>query len=276
MIAVVTDSTSCLDDPAALGVQVVPLRVQLGDWSGLDGVEVSAEQVRLALQRGEIVTTSRPAPEEFRLAYQRLFDAGAAGIVSVQLSSKLSGTYEAAQLAAAEFGDAVQVVDSGTIAMGLGFAVQAAVASASAGGDLAAVCEAALQTVRESTVTFYVDSLEWLRRGGRIGSSAARFGTALSMKPLLRLEDGQIVAAEKVRTASKALARLVDQACAAAGSDPVRVVVHHLGAADRAAQVSDQLRARLPRLQRLDTSEVGGVLAAHVGPGLIGIVLRRG
>jgi len=130
--------------------------------------------------------------------------------------------------------------------------------------------------VAATTAFFYVDTLEFLRRGGRIGAASALLGTALSVKPILHVADGAIAARDKVRTASRALHRLVELAVAAAGEDEVDVAVHHLSAAERAAEVSRDLAQRLgPRLRRQFTSEVGAAVAAHVGPGLVGVVVHR-
>ena len=122
---------------------------------------------------------------------------------------------------------------------------------------------------------FYVDTLEHLRRGGRIGAAAALVGTALAVKPLLHVVDGRIAPLEKVRTASKALARLEDLAVQRAADDPVDVAVHHLAAGEKAAALAERLRSRLPQLVDLHVSEVGAVVGAHVGPGLLGVVVSR-
>src|SRR2546430_1580452 len=207
-VAVVTDSTAGLPDEliAERGVTVVPLTVSIDGASGREGVDVTPGDVAKALvARRSSVTTSRPSPGEFTTAYDRLLDEGAAGIVSVPLSAKLSGTYESARLAAVAYPDRVAVVDSQSTGMGLGFAVLAA------GGlpDLDSAVAAARAAVARTTTLFYVDTLEYLRRGGRIGAASALLGTALSVKPILRMVDGEIVVRDKVRTASRALARLV-------------------------------------------------------------------
>ena len=124
-------------------------------------------------------------------------------------------------------------------------------------------------------MVFYVDTLEHLRRGGRIGAAAALVGTALAVKPLLHVVDGRIAPLEKVRTASKALARLEDIAVQRAGDGPVDLAVHHLAAQDKAAALLDRLRARIPALVSSHVSEVGAVVGAHVGPGLLGVVVSR-
>lgn len=277
-VAVVTDSTAYLPRDVADSHQVgvVPLHVVLGLRSGTEGIEVSPADVAAALAERRVdVSTSRPAPSELAAAYR---ESGAAQVVSVHLSGALSGTVEAARLAAAEVageGIVVRVVDSATIAMGLGFAVIAAAEAATAGADIDAVAAAAERAAAGTQTLFYVDTLEHLRRGGRIGAAAALLGTALAVKPLLHVVDGRIALLEKVRTASKALARLEDLAVGYAAEAPVDIAVHHLAATDKATGLAERLRTRLPGLQSLHVSEVGAVVGAHVGPGLLGVVVSR-
>lgn len=278
-VVIVTDSTAYLPTglDAELGITVVPLHVVVNGRSGTEGVDVSPADVAQALaERRGTVSTSRPSPVDFAATYRALLADGAAGIVSVHLSSELSGTWDAARLAAAECGpQAVRVVDSRTTAMGLGFAVLAAAEAAGAGTALSEVERIAEQTVDRTTTLFYVDTLEYLRRGGRIGAAQKWLGTALAVKPILHVVAGRIVPLEKVRTAGKALARLEELAVSAAGDAEVDVAVQHLAAADRAAGLADRLRAGLPGLHRLYDSEVGAVVGAHAGPGLIGVVVVR-
>lgn len=282
-IAIVTDSTAYLPAglAAELAVCVVPLHVTLGEVSGTEGGtgrgEISSTDLARALhERRTHVTTSRPTPAEFIEVYQRALQAGAAGVVSIHLSSELSGTWDSARLAALECGpDKVRVVDSRSAAMGLGFAVLAAAEAAETGADPSEVQAVAERTVDRTTTLFYVDTLEHLRRGGRIGAAQALLGTALAVKPLLHVVKGRIVPLEKVRTASKGLARLEELAVAAAGRSAVDLAVHHLAAGEKAAALADRLRARIPDLHRLYASEVGAAVGAHVGPGLLGVVVVR-
>jgi DegV family protein with EDD domain len=278
-VAVVTDSTAYL--PAELSgahrLTVVPLTVVVNGVEGLEGIEITPAEVARALGvRRSAVSTSRPAPEQFVEAYRRLLDAGADGILSVHLSAKLSGTVDAALLAAAEVGPQVQVVDSGSTGMGLGFAALAAGAAATRGDDLAAVRQIAVDHADRVSTLFYVDTLEFLRRGGRIGAASALLGTALSVKPILHVVNGAIVVRDKVRTAGRALARLVDLAVEAAGTGDTDIAVHHLGAPDRAAALADAVTMRLgDRLQDCYITEIGAVVAAHVGPGFVCVVVHR-
>ena len=274
LVAVVTDSTAYLPEGAARDVGVVPLHVVLGSRTGTEGAEVSPQDVADALSERRLkVSTSRPTPGELAAAYRA---TGSERIVSVHLSAELSGTYDAALLAAAEVaadGIEVTVVDSRTIAMGLGFVVLAAAQAAREGGTTEQVAAAAAAV--QTDVLFYVDTLEHLRRGGRIGAAAALFGTALAVKPLLHVTGGRIAPLEKVRTASKALARLEDLAVERAGDGEVDVAVHHLRAPTKAAELADRLKARLPAVGTWHVSEVGAVVGAHVGPGLLGVVVSR-
>jgi DegV family protein with EDD domain len=277
-VAVVTDSTAALPPQlaAGLGVRVVPLRVSLGARTAVDGVDVTPADVAAALREKVVVRTSRPTPAEFAVAFQACLDGGASQIVSVHLAAALSGTWESATLAAQDFPHGtVRIVDSRSTAMALGFAVLAAAQRARRGGTAAQVQGAATDTVDRTRTLFYVDSLEYLRRGGRVGSATALLATSLSVKPLLQMVEGQIVALEKVRTASKAISRLVQLTVAAAGGGPVDVAVHHLDAPARADHVAAQLRAAVPQIGQLYVTELGAVIGAHLGPGVIGTVVVR-
>jgi DegV family protein with EDD domain len=278
-VAVVTDSTAYLpaDLVGAHRITVVPLTVVMHGVEGIEGQDVTPAEVAEALTaRRAAVTTSRPGPAQFASAYRRLLDAGASGIASIHLSAQLSGTYEAAGLAAAAVGDRVCVVDSRSTGMGLGFPVLAAATAAAVGEDLPAVRAAALAAVDRTSTLFYVDTLEFLRRGGRIGAASALVGTALSVKPILVVADGSIVLRDKVRTASRALARLVDLAVEAAGESEVDIAVHHLATPERAETLVGTLAERLgDRLRDRYVTEVGAVVAAHVGPRVTGVVVHR-
>jgi DegV family protein with EDD domain len=278
-VAVVTDSTAYL--PAELSgtyeLTVVPLTVVINGAEGLEGEEIAPADVARALTaRRTNVSTSRPAPAQFVAAYRKLLAAGADGIVSVHLSSRLSGTFDAARLAAVEVGPQVAVVDSKTTGMGLGFAALGASTVAGRGGSLDSVRRAAVDHSAQVSTLFYVDTLEFLRRGGRIGAASALLGTALSVKPILYMVDGSIVVRDKVRTAGRALARLVDLAVDAAGEGAVDIAVHHLGTPDRAAALADAVTMRLgDRLRDCYITEIGAVVAAHVGPGVAAVVVHR-
>lgn len=274
-VAIITDSTAYLGQEALLrhAISVVPLTVVIGDEAFEEGTEISAPAVARALQRRHPVTTSRPSPAEFSTAYKAAAALGADEIVSLHLSADFSGTYDAATVAAKAAPVPVRVVDTGMVAMALGFTVLAAAEAAEAGGTPDEVVAAAEKRAADTSAFFYVDTLDYLRRGGRIGAAQAIFGSALAVKPLLRLADGRIALLEKVRTASKAISRLEEITVEAAGTRRVALAVHHLAAADRASALADRLRERVPGLDDLVVSEVGAVIGAHAGPGLLGVVV---
>jgi DegV family protein with EDD domain len=276
-VAVVTDSTAYLPSGVAAErhIAVVPLEVRLGTRVGREGVDIDAAAVSTALADRHLdVQTSRPTPAEFAACYRAALDGGADAVVSVHLSRELSGTWEAARIAADEVApQRVRVVDSRATAMGLGYAVLAAADAADAGADGAAVEAAAAAVAARCRVFFCVDTLDRLRRGGRIGAAAALLGTALSVKPLLHVAHGRIVPLEKVRTTARAAQRLLELAVRAAGDGPADLAVHHLGAGQRAEDLAARLHERLPGAARLLVSEVGAVIGAHAGIGLLGVVV---
>jgi len=282
-VRVVTDSTCGLPRTVTeeLGIGVVPLQVTLGGRSGLEGVDVRPADVVGALAAHEIVRTSQPSPAAFAAAYRGSAATGApTDVLSIHLSAELSGTCGAAARAAAAAADAgllVRVLDSRSTAMALGFTVLAAARTAADGAGAAQVLAAAREAVRQTDSLFCVQTLEHLRRGGRIGAAAALLGTALAVKPLLQVCDGRVVPREKVRTSTRALQRLEDLALELSGDGPVAAYVQHLAAPERAEQLRDHLERRLrSRLTSLGVGEVGPVVGAHLGPGLVGVVVHRG
>ncbi|MFI6087133.1 DegV family protein [Streptomyces sp. NPDC051218] len=274
-VAIVTDSTAYLPQRTMErhGITSVPLTVVLGDQALEEGTEISARSLALALQKRRSVTTSRPSPELFAQTYRKVADSGATAIVSLHLSAEFSGTYDAAVLAAKDAPVPVRVVDTGMVAMALGFCALAAAETAESGGSVDEAVAAAEKRAANTSAYFYVDTLDYLRRGGRIGAAQALLGSALAVKPLLQLDGGRIEMLEKVRTASKAIARLEEIVVERAGSNRVDIAVHHLAAPDRATTLADRLRDRLPSLAELHVSEVGAVIGAHTGPGLLGAVV---
>jgi DegV family protein with EDD domain len=277
-VAIVTDSTAYLP-PRTMerhGITAVPLTVVLGDQALEEGTEISARSLALALQKRRSVTTSRPSPEVFAETYRRIAESGVTGIVSLHLSAEFSGTYDAAVLAAREAPVPVRVVDTGMVAMALGFCALAAAESAEAGGTVDEAVTAAEKRAAGTYAYFYVDTLDYLRRGGRIGAAQALLGSALAVKPLLQLDGGRIELLEKVRTAGKAIARLEEIVADRAGSAQVDIAVHHLAAPERASALAERLRIRVPGLADLHVSEVGAVIGRTPGPGCSGRSFRLG
>lgn len=250
-VGVVTDSTACLPaelvagcapDAASL-LRVAPLNVTIGDVTRPED-ELGADAVASAQAEGIAVTTSRPSPAAFVKAYRALADAGCTSIVSLHASQALSSTVSSARLASLEAGLDVEVVDSRTLGMALGFGVLAALRWSQAGYDVDAVAEAARATCASSRTAFYVDSLEPLRRGGRIGRAGALFGSALSIKPLLQVDDGVIAPLTRVRSRGKAVERLGTWALAQAenlGEGKRVCAVHSLQHSELAQVLVDRL-----------------------------------
>jgi DegV family protein with EDD domain len=277
-IALVTDSTACLsaESAADLGVTAVPLEVIVRGAPHSEAAPDTSKLLVEALRAHEAATTSRPSPEDFAAAYRAAAEAGAEGVVSLHISAELSATLESAELAAKDAPLPVRVLDSRTIGMALGFAVLAAAEAGRDGAhDLDAVAEIAAKRSATASAFFYVHTLEYLRRGGRIGSARALLGSALAMKPLLHVADGRVEPLEKVRTSARAIARLEEIAVERAGGDgsSVRIAVQHLDAADRADALAARLRDRLPGLSGITVCEVGAVIGAHVGPGVLGVIV---
>lgn len=276
-VVVVTDSTASLPPEVAAerGIVVVPLQVVIGAHAYDEGSpEATPERVAEALRDYRPVSTSRPAPAAMLEVYQRAAAAGARQIVSVHLSGDMSGTFESAHLAARDASVRVVCVDSRQVGVATGYAALAAADAIGRGASVEQAAEAARARADACSSLFYVDTLEYLRRGGRIGTAAALLGGALAVKPLLTIEDGVVASLEKVRTSGKALARLEELAVAAAGDAPIDLCVAHLANPERADQLADRLRSRLAdNLAGRDIwcGELGAVLGAHVGPGMIAV-----
>jgi DegV family protein with EDD domain len=274
-VAVVTDSTSYLSVQAAAtaGVQVVPLQIVVGGQSFDEGTKFGPRELSDALRRRVQISTSRPSPRAFLDCYEAAVAHGATAVASVHLSGHLSGTADAARLAANDAPVPVEVIDSRLVGMGLGFAVLSAAAAADRGCSLEEVADLARRRAELSSAFFCLDTLEYLRRGGRIGAAQALLGAALAVKPLLHLDQGQIQPLEKVRTFSRAIARLEELAVDRADALPVDIAVHHLDNAERAQALAQRLRVRLPGLDQLVVCEVGAVIGAHAGPGLLAVAV---
>lgn len=284
-VAVVTDSTASVapDQAAAAGIEIVALQVVLDGVSSAEGGPgATAPDVAAALRAGRVVTTSRPTPEAFASAYRDLAARGASAAVSVHLSRRISGTYDAAVVAARAAPIPVTVVDSRTLAMAMGFAVLSGGQAAAAGADANEVSELVRRQAEASVSYFVVDSLEYLRRGGRIGAAQALLGSALAVKPLLTVAAGIIRPYARVRTRAKAVARLSELALEAAAAaldsgGSTRVAVQHLDAAAAAVELAERLDAQLAEVGALHppvvVSELSAVLGVHAGPGTLGVVV---
>ncbi|SPM41786.1 Fatty acid-binding protein DegV (function unknown) [Mycobacterium numidiamassiliense] len=266
-VVVVTDASSRL--PADLldkwAIRVVPLHILLDGHDLRDGVDEIPDVVYQ-----HHATTAAATPAELAAAYRAAL-ADADAVVAVHISSALSGTYGVAQRIAAELGPAVRVIDSKSAAMGTGFVALAAARAAAAGGDLDAVADAANSAIGRSHAFIVVHGLDNLRRSGRIGGAKAWLGTALALKPLLRIEDGKLVLAQRVRTVTKATAAMIDWVCEVVGDEAAALAVHHVVNPDGANEVAAALARRLPACEPAIITPLGPVLGVHVGTGAVAV-----
>ncbi len=271
-VVVVTDSSARLpsDLLAQSDIRVVPLHVLLDGKDFRDGVD----DVPADLYQRPQVSTAGASPAELAAAYRTAWaDSDGDGVVAVHLSTALSSTLGAAQHATAEFGGTMRVVDSKSAAMGTGFVALAAASAARTGADLNAVAAQAELAVTRVHAFIVVQRLDNLRRSGRIGTAASWLGTALAVKPLLRLEDGKLVLAQRVRTTSKAVAAMVEQVLEVVGERRAALAVQHVDNLPGATQVAATLAAALPGCGSPVVTDLGPVLGVHLGPGALGVVV---
>lgn len=270
-VVVVTDSSARL--PANLvhrfGIRIVPLHVLVGGADLRDGVD----EMPADLYQRE-ASTAGAGPAELAAAYaEALTGSAGRGVVAVHLSADLSSTAGSAQHAAGEFGGRVAVVDSRSAGMGTGFVALAAAEAAGAGLDVEQVAARARSAVARVHAFIVVQRLENLRRSGRIGTAASWLGTALAIKPLLHLEDGKLVLAQRVRTTSKATAAMVEQVLDLVGEGRAALAVHHVDNPTGAAEVAATLASALPACGPALVTDLGPVLGVHLGPGAVGVVV---
>ena len=272
-VVVVTDSSARLSDELRRqwAIRQVPLHVLLDDTDLRDGVDEIPDNIHDYRQ----ATTAAATPADLGDAYrQALADSGGDGVVAVHLSAALSGTIGAAQAIAAEIGSSVKVLDSKSAAMNTGFVALAAARAAAASADLDTVANAAAAAVSRNHGFIVVHQLDNLRRSGRIGGAGAWLGTKLSLKPLLRIDDGKLVLAQRVRTASKAVATMIDRVCEVVGERSAAIAVHHVANPDGAAELVAALSARLPASGPALVTDLGPVLALHVGAGALAVCVE--
>ncbi|WP_278262870.1 DegV family protein [Nocardia sp. AG03] len=275
-VVVVTDSAAGLsaDVVAELGIEVVPLHVLVGEREireGIDPIEID--------YGADSVSTSAASPGELRAAYERaLTHSDGDGVVAVHLSRRLSATWESGRQAVRDMGaeDRVRLVDSLGAGLATGLPVLAAARRARAGEALDAVYERAVAAATRARTFILVNRTEQLRKGGRLSSAAAFFGSELVTKPLLQIVEGKLELREKVRTRSRAYAKLVAAVLEAAGGDGATLGIQHLGAPDAAENIAAQLREQAPELAELYVAEFGPTLGVHLGVGALGVVVVPG
>jgi DegV family protein with EDD domain len=274
-VRIVTDSACDLGDDvvARLGITVVPLSIRFGNEEFTDRVQLSADAFWTKLgSSAQLPETAAPSPGAFEQAFRNAAADGASGVVCVTLSSKLSATYQSAVLAAKSVTDAVavRVIDSMSITMGLGTMCVAAAEAAQEGGTLDAVADAAQSLVGRTHVYGAVDTLDNLKKGGRIGGAQAFIGTLLSVKPILDISTGVVEAAGKQRTRAKSfahLASLVADAKAKHGQVRHLAVMH-----GNATDIDDLIALLSPHYHdEIVVGPIGAVIGTHGGRGVVGV-----
>jgi DegV family protein with EDD domain len=271
--AIVLDSTSDYPDAPARfpNMRFVPLYVRFGDETYRDYVELAPDAFFEKLRSSPALpATSQPTPQDFLTTYENL--AGYERIYSLHVSSKLSGTFQSAELAATELGgDRVRVVDSLTASLAiamLAHAIQRRLTRGTTDVEVAALVE---RFHRDCEVVFTLETLEYLQRGGRIGRAAALAGSLLNVRPILAVADGEVVAVARVRGRQKALAEF-ERRFAAATEDKagLRVAIAHADAADWIGTLSELVWRVRPKAEIEFTSTLGAVVSTHAGPGAVG------
>lgn len=282
-VAVITDSTGFIptDVTRNLPIFYIPLHIIWGSENFLDLVTITSDEFYQRLKTSkELPTTSQPSPAAFRDKYTQLLDQGY-DILSIHISSKLSGTLDSA-IQAKNFlpGAHIEIVDSGTTSMHLGFQVLAAARLAAQGATLQE-CKATAERAREhSGVYFVLNTLEYLHRGGRIGGAAALVGTVLTLKPILELRGGRVEPVERIRTAAKARDRMIElfQKRVETERRPVRIATLYSDTPELAQELLDKARQKLGVSEVSETiiGTVPPVLGVYAGPGALGIAFMMG
>jgi DegV family protein with EDD domain len=273
-VAIVTDSTADLPEElrAAHCITVVPLNVRFGDQTFRDQIDISSDQfIERISQSDELPSTSQPAPGAFQAAFRSLA-ADHDEIVAVLMSSKLSGCVQSATTAAAELEDQirVEVVDSFNVSLGLGFQAIRAAELAAQGHGAEEIARRVHADVNAYNLAFFVDTLEYLKRGGRIGGAASLIGSLLQLKPVLRIDEGQVVPYERTRTHARAVDALREFVAGWPAINRLGVIYSR----DRAE--AEHLVAELPTTvdpDRIVIAQLSSVLSAHVGPGVLGVCI---
>ncbi len=277
-VRIVTDSTVDIptEQAEAAGITVVPLTVFFGDDAYLDGIELDNPLFYQKLQANKVLpTTSQPSPAKFHEAYTRVIEEGADGILSIHLSSHLSGTYQSARTASESLPEdlkkvPIEVVDSLTISAGMSRAVFLAAREAREGLALEEIKAHVLDELAHTTILAVLDTLEYVRRGGRIGGASALLGNMLSVKPIISLKEGAVVPVERPRTRSKAFARIAQLI---SDMGPIEAVSIAESNEEIGLQLAEALKetytGEIPRYK------LGAALGTHTGPGTVAVAVVK-
>ncbi|MCM3713154.1 DegV family protein [Halalkalibacter oceani] len=279
-VTIVTDSTADIPQELAeeLNITVVPLNVIFSEEETYqDGVDLSAEQFYNKVGQLQVIpSTSQPTPYQFEEVYRSLLEDNT-DILSIHLSSKLSGTYQAATIAAQsmEAEQAITVVDSKKASYAIGIIV-VEIAKMVKAGKTKEECLARLeQLLEDTTVLFLVDTLDYLQKNGRIGKASALLGSMLKIKPILSLTaEGEVYSSEKARGQKKAVSRLIELLKDKYGSAPVHLGISHAINPSLANEMEEKLKQEF-QVESTVTTVIGAVIGAHVGPGTIAISMTK-
>ncbi len=276
-VKILTDSTADLkpDVIERLGITVLPLTIQLGQKTLRDGIDINAEDFPARVARiSTPPTTSSPTQRQFEDIFAELTKGGGE-VVAIHVSSKLSQTFRNATRAAAPLlgRSKIVVIDSQLITIGLGMLVTAAAQAAADGATLDEVVKLVRGMIPRIYIGFFVETLDYLERGGRIGKAQAMLGTMLNIKPLLILEEGEIVALEKVRTRAKAIEKLVEFISEFTRIE--RMVILHSTTPEDVSLLIEQINLVLPNLN-VQVDQYGPVTGTHLGPNALGVVVYEG
>lgn len=273
-VRIVTDSTADLPEALIkeLNITVVPLKVLFGDEVYREGIDLTNKEFYEKLaQSDNLPTTSQPSPGEFQETFEELTGQGFS-VVSIHISSHLSGTYQSALVAkkALPHGD-IHVINSKNVSMALGLIVLAAARSAKDGKTVAEIF-AVVEEVKERLKTYFVvDTLEYLQKGGRIGKASAFLGTMLKIKPILSVEDGLIIPSEKIRGKGKALEHMIENVKVYIEEHgKIHCALVHGNCLDEAVKFHQKLMSELQYCEMI-IGEIGAVVGTHVGPGTIAL-----
>jgi len=280
-VAIVTDSTANIPDPLIkqYHLSVAPLILIWGEETFQDGVDIQPEEFYRRLPEAKVMpSTSQATIPSMKSTFERLLESGF-DVLGIFLSSKLSGTVQSAQQARemlSSGAERVAIVDSLATTLAMGLPILAAARAADAGENLSECEKVAVRACNQTGVLFVVETLEFLRRGGRIGGAQALLGSALNIKPILELQDGKIESVERIRTKGKALERMLDLAEEKmGGAKPVRIGVVHADAEAGAQELLETARQRFSPVEAI-LSSLSPVIGAHVGPGTIAMAFMTG
>ncbi|MBP3961102.1 DegV family protein [Paenibacillus lignilyticus] len=280
-IKIITDSTA--DIPKRVreqhNIEMVPLKVLFGEDTYLDSVTITNNQFYERLAKADMLpTTSQPSPVEFMEAYERVLGTGSdTSIISIHLSSALSGTYQSAVLGSTLLdmpGD-ITVIDSKSASYGCGMLAVKAAEMAAAGETKEAIVTKVENMIKDRKMYFLLDTLEYLQKGGRIGKAAALFGSILNIKPILTIDgEGEVMAVDKVRGTKKAMQRIIDLFKNDFGNDPIEMTVGWTHKNELALELAALAQGQL-NIRSIRQTEIGSVIGTHAGPGAAALFITR-